>query len=97
MRLPDQSVGVPVTVTVKVSQFTPSTQVPSPLFVPPAAVPTHEIGAEFTEIVPVVGLAAPIRKTEIVHSKLITAKPTNNVQRFLLIPGPFSDLNRSRG
>jgi hypothetical protein len=83
MRLPVQSPGN--TVSVNVSQFTPSTQVLSPLCVPPTAVPFHESGPEAGWIEPDVGFAARIRKIDSPHPKLITTNTTKEIERFLLI------------
>ena len=89
MRLPVQSAGVPETVNVKVSQLTPSTHVPSPLFVPPAAVPVQETGDEVGVIIPEVGLAARMRRIDNPQVKLINTKTKNNIQRVRFISFPL--------
>src|SRR3954452_24254807 len=89
MRLPIQSAGVPCTVIVKVSQFTPSTQVISPVAeTPPAAVPSHASGGEPVEIVPEVGLAARLLKTAKPQASAATSSATANnrrARRFFII------------
>lgn len=55
---PVQSVGAPERVRVKVSQFTPSTQVLSSMEAPPAALPFQITAAPPGESVPEVGAAA---------------------------------------
>src|SRR5947207_2852226 len=54
---PDQLVGVPDNVSVKVSQFTPSTQVLSSSDPPPAAVPTQLTAGPPELSVPEAGIA----------------------------------------
>src|SRR5689334_6262126 len=65
MSLPDQSAVVPPTLSVKVSQLTPSWQASSPPSTsgalrapPPTPVPVHASGAELGVIVPEAGFEA---------------------------------------
>src|SRR3954462_5248929 len=82
MRLPVHWAGVPCTVIVKVSQFTPSTQVTSPVAeTPPAAVPSHASGGELVDIAPEVGFAAPLLKTAMLHATAAASSATASDQR----------------
>src|SRR5205814_6426806 len=82
---PAQSDGAPDTVSVNVSQFTPSTQVLSPLETPPAAVAVQVTGCEVGVIVPEVGLAAPSRITLSRQMKLATKNPPAKIHRIFFI------------
>jgi hypothetical protein len=79
---------VPDTVNVNVSQFTPSTQVPSPFEAPPAAVVFQTTGCDDGVIVPDVGLAAPSRITFNRQTKLATKNPPAKIHRILFIERP---------
>src|SRR5881394_4079599 len=76
---------MPDTVGVNVSQFTPSTQVLSPLETPPAAVAVQVTGCELGVIVPEVGLAAPSRITLSRQMKLATKNPPAKIHRIFFI------------
>src|SRR5881394_552740 len=89
---------MPDTVGVNVSQFTPSTQVLSPLETPPAAVAVQVTGCEVGVIVPEVGLAAPSRITLSRRMKLATKNPPAKIHRIFFIerlPGVESDAGSS--
>src|SRR6185503_11450177 len=92
MLLPVQSVGRPPTVSVNVSQLTPSTQVPSPFEVPPTAVPFHIIGGDAGEIVPLPGLAARERRTETKINPETSAITGNNQNNRVLLRRDLSNI-----
>src|SRR5437588_12060002 len=82
MRLPAaaQSAIVPVTVSVKVSQDTPSTQVLSPLAAPvPVAVPVHAKAGPPVPILPEAGLAECNRLLKIARTIRAIALIKNRV------------------
>src|SRR5688500_13856505 len=92
MLLPAQSAGVPPTVSVNVSQLTPSTHVASPFEVPPTAVPSHINGGDAGEIVPLPGLAARERRTETKINPDTSAIPGNNQNNRVLLRRNFSNI-----
>src|SRR5437762_11778527 len=82
MRLPAavQSATVPVTVSVKVSQETPSTQVLSPLAAPvPVAVPIHAKAGPPVPILPEAGVAEGDRLLKIARTIRARALIKNRV------------------
>src|SRR5688572_5134255 len=94
MLWPTQSAGVPPTVSVNVSQLTPSTHVASPFEVPPTAVPSHITGGDAGEIVPAPGLAARERKNETKIRPPIRAMTGKDQNQRALRPRSFSNILR---
>lgn len=76
---PDQLLGVPDNVRVKVSQFTPSTQVLSSSEPPPAAVPTQFTVGPVGLSVPELGVAE--RKLVVKNANTARKTPTTKKAR----------------